>query len=342
MCLGDTSVHVPQCAMLPTDQSFWAILWAWALSLLHDKYNSLDVYLRTLFKSFQGGWSKVGSISYFADICLYCADSTLVLHPTSSNVNQNQSVSSVQLSAKSSPQSTEVTSGTTLSALNIAGKNHTSNETNHLVGTHGKNHTSNETQPNHLVGTQGKLAVKVPENETAKNEETVRWDPFQPNPSDFEIEDKDEEETVVVKSRLRPMDVFHKGAGENNTLAAKVMKGTHHQQKYNITELRLKRTRNLDVVITHFDPSRTEQMVDYWLAFLQRKRVSPSSSSSSSFSSSSSSPPPPPPPPPSSSSSSSSRQLLFLHPSSSPSFSGQLLMLDLVLALYNETVMYWV
>lgn len=78
--------------------------------------------------------------------------------------------------------------------------------------------------------------------------------------------------TILVKARLRPNDVLGKGGKRKDPHAKLLPKGHKHTSKDG-TEMRVKRSGVLDVVLAHHDLERTDQMVDYWLAFLQLEKV---------------------------------------------------------------------
>ena len=82
-------------------------------------------------------------------------------------------------------------------------------------------------------------------------------------------EDGPDESTVLLKSRLLPTDVFGKGS----PTLRKREEGQPHTN-VNITAHPPARSGVLDIVITHFDAENVNQMIDYWLNFLQSKKVS--------------------------------------------------------------------
>ena len=81
-------------------------------------------------------------------------------------------------------------------------------------------------------------------------------------------EDGPNESRVVIKSRLLPTDVFGKGS----PTLRKREEGQPHTN-VNITDHPPARSGILDIVITHFDAENVDQMIDYWLNFLQSKKV---------------------------------------------------------------------
>ena len=87
-------------------------------------------------------------------------------------------------------------------------------------------------------------------------------------------------DALLLKTRLRPHDVLGKGSGPEQPGMARLEQGQKHTHININTSNTPKRSRILDIVITHYSPDVTEQMVDYWLEFLQSKKASLSCPSS--------------------------------------------------------------
>ena len=81
-------------------------------------------------------------------------------------------------------------------------------------------------------------------------------------------------DALLLKTRLRPHDVLGKGSGPEQPGMARLEHGQKHTHININTSDTPKRSRILDIVITHYSPDVTEQMVDYWLEFLQSKKAS--------------------------------------------------------------------
>ena len=81
-------------------------------------------------------------------------------------------------------------------------------------------------------------------------------------------------EGLVLKTRLRPHDVLGKGSGAEQPGMPRLEQGQQHTHININNSDTPKRSGILDIVITHYSPDVTEQMVDYWLEFLQSKKAS--------------------------------------------------------------------